>query len=265
VTAQSQVYLYNQRTHVVLLDVAARGKIRYNKVYAKELTLNRGIDNLIEFAFLNQEQKPVNISNKEITARIIDASGKEILLQKSLVEIFPLTGIAGLRVTSEEMDKIKTQLCYYSLEIPVDEFDYPVFVDANCGARGVIRIVNSVLPMFVGSYLLTIPSHPVPVVGTPITHYSSSFYTKQQNLYTFQLQLNQFTGTIQFQGSTLSNFSQTYNIGTESVYVNDSGNHYFNIDGYHPFIRLKIVNSGTGPSSGTGSSLSGDLTKILVR
>ena len=33
-------------------------------VYAKPLTLNKGVDNKIQFQFLNQEQKPVDITGK---------------------------------------------------------------------------------------------------------------------------------------------------------------------------------------------------------
>lgn len=262
--AQTQIYLYNQRINVVLLEAASSGKIRYNKVYAKDLILNRGVDNLIEFAFVNQEQKPVNISDKEITARVINSDGKKILLQKTLVDIYPLTGIAGLRVSSEELDMIDSQLCYYSIEIPVDEFDYPVFVDAQGGARGVIRVVNSTLPAFVPSYELTIPSHPKSVIGMPSNYTSSSFYTRQQNFYTFQLQFNRFTGTIIFQGSTLSNFAYPYDITATYNFSDQSGSVHYNVQGYHPFIRVKIQNSGTQEPL-TGTVLIGDISKILVR
>jgi hypothetical protein len=253
VAAQTQVYLYNQRTQVVLLEAASSGKIRYNKVYAKELILHRGVDNLIEFAFVNQEQKPVDISNKEITARIINPDGKKILLQKTLVYIFPVTGIAGLRVSSEELDKLDRQLCYYSIEIPVDEFDYPVFVDAQGGARGVVRIMDSVLSSYVPSYELTIPDYTV--LTAPTIHYSSSFYTKQQNFYTFQLYFKNYTGRIIFQGSTLSNFAHAYDITDSISFTNVTENRFYNIEGFHPFIRVKFE---------TDDAI-GSVTKILVR
>ena len=82
-SAQTQVYLFNQRQLVVLVErnplVATR---RYEKVYSKNLTISRGVDNILEFAFVNQDQKPVNITGKEITCRIINADGTKILLQK---------------------------------------------------------------------------------------------------------------------------------------------------------------------------------------
>ncbi len=87
-------------------------------MYAKELTIIKGVDNVLEFAIINQDQKPVNIAGKEITARIISYDGKTTLLQKTLLPIFALTGITSLQVTSAELSEIDAQKAYYSLEIP---------------------------------------------------------------------------------------------------------------------------------------------------
>jgi hypothetical protein len=264
VSAQTLVYLYNQRQLVVLLEITANANRRYEKVYSKDLTINRGVDNLIEFSFVNQEQKPVNIQGKEITCRIIDFEGDEVLLQKTLTHILPITGITSLQLSAAEIAGIDAQKCYYSLEIPVDTFDYPVFVDDNAGARGVLNIVNSVLPRFVASNNVTIPTHPRPKAGLPRTYYSSIFNTKQRSILTAQVFFSQFTGTIEFQGSTVQNFSTYYAIGLPHNYTDHTGTMGLNITGYHPFIRLKIVNDGTEPADSAGDLL-GDITRILTR
>lgn len=263
-SAQTLVYLYNQRQLVVLLQTSANANRRYEKVYSKDLTINRGVDNILEFSFVNQEQKPVNILGKEITCRILNYQGTEILLQKTLTPILPITGITSLRLTAAEIESIDAQRCYYSLEIPVDTFDLPVFVDDNAGARGVINIVNSVLPRFVASQDITIPTHPRPKSGLSRTYYSSLLYTKEQHLFTFQVYFSQFTGTIQFQASTVQDFSTFYAISGVHNYNDRTGTTGWNFEGYHPFIRLKIVNDGTPPSASNGDLL-GDVTKILAR
>ncbi len=56
-------YLYQQKQTVLILDSSgAYFKRRWQPVYAKNLKINRGVDNVILFEFINQDQKPVNIS-----------------------------------------------------------------------------------------------------------------------------------------------------------------------------------------------------------
>jgi hypothetical protein len=264
VSAQTLVYLYNQRQLVVLLQTTANANRRYEKVYAKELVVNRGVDNLLEFSFVNQEQKPVDISGKTITCRIINYNGKELLLQKTLVPILPVTGITSLQLTAADIENIPSQQCFYSLEIPVNTFKYPVFVDDNGGARGVIRLVNSVLPSFVAADNVTIPTHPRPKSGLSRTYYSSIINTDESPVLTTQRWLENFTGTLQFQGSTVGDFSTFYTIGPEWNYTNYTGCEGYTINGYHPYIRLKIVNDGTPPADSNGD-LQGDIVKLLAR
>ena len=233
-------------------------------MYAKELTLNRGVDNIIEFAFVNQEQKPVNISGKTITCRIINYDGKTLILQKTLVPLLPITGITSLQLTRADIEYIPSQRCYYSLEIPVNSFDYPVFVDDNGGARGVIRLVDSILPSFVESKNLTIPTHPRPKSGLPRTYYSSILYTNETPTVTTQRWLEDFTGSLQFQGSTVLDFSTFYDLSPVFNYNEYTGTEGYTIDGYHPFIRLKIINDGSPPADNNGD-LQGDIVKLYAR
>jgi len=264
VSAQTQVYLYNQRQLVVLLQITANATRRYEKVYSKELVINRGVDNIIEFAFVNQEQKPVNISGKTITCRIINYNGREQLLQKTLTPILPVTGITSLQLSAADIATIDSQNCYYSLEIPVNTFQYPVFVDDNAGARGTIRIVDSVYPSFVDSRNITIPTHLPPISGQSRTYYSSVVYTTESSVLTTQRWLEDFTGSVQFQGSTVLDFSTFYTIGPVFNYNAYTGTEGYTIEGYHPFIRLQIVNDGTPPAD-TYGALNGDVVKLLVR
>lgn len=263
-SAQTQVYLYNQRQWVVLFEASANAIRRYEKVYSKELKINQGVDNVIEFAFINQEQKPVDISGKEVTCRILNHNGTEILLQKALVHKLPIKGITSLQLTAADTETLQQQKCYYTLEIPVDNFDVPVFVDEDSGARGVIQIVNSVLPSFVESTTVTIPSHLKPKFGVSRTYFSSIIRTKQSSVLTIQTWFKNFTGIIQYQGSTLQDFSTFYNLSSEINYSDITDTYGYTIDGYHPFVRLKIINNGTSPAD-TNGDLAGDIVNISVR
>jgi hypothetical protein len=60
----TQVYLYQQLARVLLMDTGGGESFiyRYDPVYAKRLTINKGVDNVLLFEFINQQEKPVNIT-----------------------------------------------------------------------------------------------------------------------------------------------------------------------------------------------------------
>jgi len=249
----TSVFYYIQRQIVVLLSGYSPRK--YMPVYAKPLTLNKGVDNQIQFQFLNQEQKPVDITGKSITCRIMNNAGNQVLLRKALTLQLPATGIAALIVNAADIENIDAQKGYYSLEIPVGEFDYPVFVDQNAGARGDMNIVNSVLPSFVPSQEVTIPTgQPFPnldannninnVLPNANTYYSSIINTSDNPILTLQATLTHYNGDISIEGTTTQQGVDWYPI-TTSVYSDNSETHGWTINGYHPFIRM-VFTSNTG-------------------
>ena len=132
-------------------------------VYSKSLTLNKGVDNQLQFQFLNQEQKPVDLSaiataNEQISFRALNSDGTEILFRKALDPVLDVNGIFVLNTSAADIETIDSQKCYYSLEYPSANLNLPVFVDSKAGARGDLNIVDSVLPSFVPSQLVTIPT-----------------------------------------------------------------------------------------------------------
>ena len=82
----TQVYLYDQEQTIILNDYANSEliSVRWTPVYAKDLKLHKGTDNVITFRFINQDQKPVNLTNTTITFRLIAQSGKEVLHSENL-------------------------------------------------------------------------------------------------------------------------------------------------------------------------------------
>jgi len=243
------VNYYIPRQSVVLYSGSSPR--RYQTVYAKNLKLHKGVDNRLQFQFLNQEQKPIDITGKVITCRILGYDGITILLQKSLDLLLPVTGLASLTVTDGELSAIDAQMCYYSLTIPTDSFEYPVFVDDTSGARGVMEIVNSILPKHVPSVTIDIPTHPAPN-NTSVTYNSSRYNTVDKSSLTIQTYYTDYTGNIQVQGST-SGDSDWYNVTDKVSYSTETGTDYYTIQGIHPFIRLKFI------------STAGTIDNILVR
>jgi hypothetical protein len=99
------VYLYQQRTRVLLLDTGDGSTFtyRWDPVYAKKLTINKGVDNVILFEFINQDQKPVNITGSTFLFRALSQDGTKILLEKSMVTLNAPLGRSKVTLTTAEL------------------------------------------------------------------------------------------------------------------------------------------------------------------
>jgi hypothetical protein len=250
----TSVFVYTQRQIVVLLSGFSSRS--YMPQYAKPLTLHKGVDNQLQFQFLNQEQKPVNITGIDIKCRILNNQGNEILLEKALTPELTVNGICSLYVNAADLANIDAQKCYYTLEIPVGSFDFPVFVDQNAGGRGDLNIVNSILPSFVPSENVTIPTSQIFPNTNPngiatVTYFSSVIRTDDNPIITMQAKYDQFYGNVLIAGSTVID-NDWYPIELHQ-YANATDTFGYVIHGYHPYIRM------------TFQSNAGAVTNILAR
>ena len=228
---------------------------RYENVYSKTLKLHKGSDNRLQFQFLNQEQKPVNITGKEITLRLISYDNSKILLQTSLVNTLSLTGIAELRLNADTLNDISVQKCYYSLELP-DELglNVPGYMDKNGTGRGEVDIVNSIYPARVPAQHLTILHDTNP--GAPAGTYFSSILATQYNpKVSMQILYDGYVGMATIRGST-NGTSNWYDIETfdySDPMMPMNGSEGYTILGYHPYIQVKF------------DSTIGNVTNIISR
>ena len=245
----TSVYYFIPRQIVVVYN--GNSTRRYRLVYAKNLRLNKGVDNKIQFQFLNQEQKPFDITGKEITFRLINQDGTKVLLQKAVTPTLALTGICELLATSSDLTDIDPQLCSYSLEFTESGLSLPVFVNSDATARGTVQVVDSVLPPHIPASEVTIPTHPSPS-DQAVTFFSSVFGTDDSPVLSLQLYLDNYSGNVQVQGSTTVD-SNWYNIGTTLTYLSETGSQGLSVNGFHPYLRIKF------------DYTQGDVTKILAR
>lgn len=254
-------YLYQQIHTVLLVDISgAYFDRRWDPVYAKNLTLNLGVDNVLLFQFLNQDQKPVNITGATFTFRIISQNGENLLFAKELVSLSNTLGRAKVTITAAETLAFQAQPAGYSIEISSGVLDQAVFTDDQAGARGVIDIVDSVFPAFVASQVLTVPDQ-APVGNV---YYSSTLTTDGARLTTFQIDTGDYVGNLSVEGATASpdTDSEWYDIDFQdlatgntvgSISIDSSRRIGVNVLGYHPYIRLELTQT------------SGNIQTILYR
>ncbi len=272
----TQVYLYQQATRVLLMDTSGGETFiyRYDPVYAKRLTINKGVDNVLLFEFINQQEKPVNISGSSFLFRVINTESNELLLQKPMTILNAATGRAKVEFDGSELLDVLAQPASYSIQRtqPGGGYSDAVFVDAQAGARAPIDIVDSVLPQYVPSAPLTIPTMELSAQfsydGGGYENYPnspywagggaggtgggwnsyvnpqfvSSFIEPRQAVTTVQMDLVGYTGTIKAQAA--DNYQSIwYNVSESVTYFNETKTIHWNIVGWYPLIRLAFDSS----------------------
>jgi hypothetical protein len=298
----TQAYIYQQITRVLLMDTGAGETFiyRYDPVYAKVLTINKGVDNVLLFEFINQQEKPVNITGSSFLFRVISTEGSRLLVEKPMVLLNAATGRAKVTLTSSELLEVLAQPATYSIQRSSGNLVEAVFVDAQAGARAPVNIVDSILPQYVPSAPLTIPTTKISAQasydgttwnqspanpywsgsGSPSganynnsfqnTEFFSSFIEPVNAVTTVQMTLDGYTGTIKAQAA--ENYQSIfYNVTESTTYYNETRTIYMNIVGWYPIFRLCFNNSifavpnqpGT-PAIATAVTEDGIVTSINV-
>ena len=279
------IYLYQQITKVLLVDTSGGYfTARYDPVYAKQLTVNKGVDNVLLFEFINQEEKPVNITGSTFVFRLMNQTGDQLLVEKPMVTLSATLGRVKVVLDNADTINITAQPGSYSIQRTAGDYVQAAYVDANSGARADCNIVNSVLPAFVPSEMLTIPTiygkaqqlvpgptnwpdwalYPQPVNTTQLTEFFSSHMpTNGQSLTTVKMDLDHFTGTVKFQAAETYE-SVWYDVTSSQQFLNETSTQYFNVVGFHPLIRAAFNNSQGSQAQATAVVTNGVVTAINV-
>ena len=265
------VYLYQQIQKVLLVDTSgAYFTARYNPVYAKQLTINKGVDNVLLFEFINQEQKPVNVTGSTFIFRLLSQDGSQILVSKEMVALSANLGRVKVVLEPSDTDNIVAQPASYSIERISGSYEQAVFTNGNSAARGDANVVDSVYPEFIDSREVTIPTvnlgamYPTtngangwpdwggnqpPYNQLQLTEFYSSHFNTYNGLVTLRMNMLNFTGTVKVQSADTYQ-SPWYDVSDSTQYLNKSGQVYMNVLGFYPLLRLAFNKSiGTGASA----------------
>lgn len=280
------MYVYQQITRVLLVDTSGGYfTLRYSPVYAKSLTVNKGVDNVLLFEFINQDQKPVNITGSSFVFRLVSQNGDRLLVEKPMEILAASVGRAKVVLDSQDTIDIVAQPASYSIQRTAGNYVQAVYVDANSQARGDCDIVDSVFPEFMPSSPLTIPTvygkanlmqpgpttwpdwalEPQPQSAIMVTEfYSSHIDTSQQNLTTIKMDMEHYTGTVKFQAAQ-DYEAVWYDVTENWNYFDETSTQYFNVQGFYPLIRACFNSSqGYGASATANVSPEGVITSITV-
>jgi len=279
------VYLYQQITRVLLVDTSGGYfTARYDPVYARTLTINKGVDNVLLFEFINQDQKPVNITGSTFVFRLIDQAGGQLLLAKDMETLSASTGRVKVVLDSSDTINIQAQPASYSIQRAAGDYIQAAYTGADSSARADCNIVDSVFPSFIPSADCTVPDlygknqyvgaaptafpdwalTPQPINSIQATEFYSSYINTNQTAFTtIKFDLVHYTGTVKVQAA--ENYEAVWKDVSEArQYLDATVSDYFNIVGFHPLLRLAMNNSIGYGASGSANVVDGVVTGISL-
>lgn len=250
-------YLLNNRLTLVanLSDFVTENR----EVYKRNVKVYKGIDNAVEFQIKNADQKPVDISDKEIRFDIIDTSRKSLLTKNATVLDDGATrnkkGLVRVNITQGELLDIDEQLARYTVYM-IDSLGERtlLYADTQFGASGTIEIVDDAFvnpskTHEVNNFLLS--------DGVYYSNAVTGEATRKDGLHTMTVYSDNFNGTFVVEVTLNDILNETALWSTYASYTVDFTQRtqpfLVEMNGSFTYVRIKYVEN------------QGSLDKFLLR
>jgi len=141
----TKIYLYNQQHTAMFFNPNITSGVhlpRTNYVYSQILKAVKGVDTVLEFQFLDQDQKPINLENTTLTFKLINENS--LLMSKALTIVTPSKGKARVTLTNSDLSAVETQRANYSIQRVFNSLTELAYVDEQSGTQGTIDILPQV-------------------------------------------------------------------------------------------------------------------------
>ena len=137
-------YLYKNKVDIVTND--AGFVTEYRPVYSRQIKIYKGIDNTVQFRFLNADQKPIDISNETI---------KFVAYRESNVKALDLTatatatkGLATLTIGKTDLEDLFQQYLTYTVYFDDGSAGQTLtYANSHFDASGTLFLDGSALPV----------------------------------------------------------------------------------------------------------------------
>lgn len=251
---RTNAYFYPNKV-TVLVDIDPTITTRNRIVYARTVKVNRGINNTIVFYLKDSDQKPVNIQNCGMYLSVIDDDDNSIFLEVQGTIVDALKGIFSITLDSNDLDLFEKEYYNYAVKL-VDDLnqEYPIYTDDFFTVRGQLHVLDGYLPSFKPSRQLTLTNLSASVVISSAA--SGEYPTGYNNLHSFQIYFNNFTGTVTPQVTNVpigEIVEGSWTELTSTNYTSRTDPDYMNFEGPYTAIRFRI------------EVTSGSVSKILAR
>lgn len=275
------VYLY-ANSFTVLLDLDQNTRT-YNIMYQRDLKIQKGLQNRIQFQFKNSDQKLLRISNTEtfVFTMFHDIDRRQLVEKQIAILDDGTTSTKGLGLlTLTESDTVDLDKGYYKFSVKklnVDGTYDQTYANTYYGIGSTIELLEDVYPVLQPSQVVTSwqKQYNYDADAQQYEYYSGNLpahpeYKGNTALHTVALYLNRYRGQILVeatQQNTPGAFGDFVTVATTST-NNFSGVTYLNFNGVWSYVRIRHIptkNPVTNNNDVTEQSYHGTVDKLLYR
>jgi hypothetical protein len=217
-------------------------------------TIYKGVDSTLGFDVKNQDRKPINLLNKSVYVNLMNVRTGELIFQKRAQLVKPESGFCELTIFQSEI--VNVDPGFYQISAVLHQTDglgQSLYTDNNRRVTLEIEILDGAYPKFIASQSCTFTVSAGTYTSQPLT--SNIANNDTGNLHTVQINMTNYTGTIEVEGtveynSVLGYFPITWSSGSAVLtYTNYTGPVGENFTADAKWIRIKhtpnIANTGT--------------------
>lgn len=236
-------YLYDNLIVVQLVDDATLFE-RNEVVYARGIKVYKGVDNVLQVQFKNQDQKPVVITGRTIEFFLLDKPTLSTHIKRDGIIVDGANGIASVTLTESELNNLVSKLYTYSLKVTdSDGTTHVIYADDTYNAGGSIELQDKVYPQFKESVEPALGPYSSNIAVTPAINGQNSLNSNEA-LHSAQFAFTNFTGDIEVQGTMLNSIptieSEWFTVDTIN-YSGQTETAFTNFNGMLSFVRFKVT------------------------
>lgn len=146
---QINSYLYDN-TITVTYENDPTVEQRNRVVYTRNINLYKGINNVVKFKVLNNDQKPVNITGYVLNFNIVDDyvyANANVVFTSNVVVSNANLGIGTVTITSNDLVQLDRENYTFNVKVNPGTGNVAAYVDDNWGAAGQIFVSNAAYPI----------------------------------------------------------------------------------------------------------------------
>ena len=255
-------YLVENKVDVIANDSGFT--VEYRPVYSRQLKIYRGIDNTIQFRYLNADQKPVLVTDTPYIV-IFDENDSKVLERACTVQddgaTATLKGLFKVDITENDLLNLDQQYLNYSIYMSDGNTNSVTYANRNFDSSSVIYLDSSTYPGPKKSITITnfIENNELWYAGSDDTNKITAQPGLNGNdaLHTLVMYTSSYVGDIEIQG-TLDNQINGDNdwdtIETVTFDGTETEPVFANVNGVFSYLRLKATADPTDK-----------VTKVLIR